>query len=64
MGSNAWVKEAIQAKKNILGVLCLETSGYTSNKKYSQTFPEGLDIKVFKTYKVDEEQLDSNFNNN
>lgn len=61
MGSNAWVKEAAQAKKSIRGVLCLETMGYTSNKKYSQAFPEGLDITAFKSYKVDEEQLIGNF---
>jgi hypothetical protein len=52
VGSDFWVKEALQAKKAILGVLCYDTAGYTSNKEHSQTYPQGLDPKMFQTYCV------------
>jgi len=52
VGSSFWVKEAVRTKKDVSGVLNLETLGYTSNKKNSQTLPEGMDPTMFQTYNV------------
>lgn len=52
MGSSFWVEEAFRTRKKVSGVLCLETIGYTSNKEHSQIIPEGMDPKMFQTYKV------------
>lgn len=52
IGSGNWVNEAIQTKKEVLGVLNLETLGYTSEKKNSQILPEGMDPTMFQTHNV------------
>ena len=52
VGSNFWVKESLRAKKKILGVLCYDTAGYTSEKEHSQTLPKGLDPKMLQTHGV------------
>lgn len=50
MGSDAWVRDALQRGHQVKGVLCLDTIGYLSEKKHSQFFPEGLDSDTFKTH--------------
>jgi hypothetical protein len=57
IGSSFWVEEAVRAKKDVLGVVNLETLGYTSDKKNSQTLPEGMDPTMFQTYKVQDVTL-------
>jgi hypothetical protein len=52
IGSGFWVKEAIRTNKDVLGVLNLETLGYTSDKKNSQTLPEGMDPTMFQTHNI------------
>ena len=52
IGSGFWVKKAVRDNKEVLGVLNLETIGYTSDKKNSQTLPEGMDPMMFQTHKV------------
>jgi hypothetical protein len=52
VGSGVWVAEACKAQKEILGVLCLETIGYTSDRKGSQVLPENMDPSMFQTYNV------------
>jgi len=52
IGSGFWVDEAVRTKKDVLGVLCLETIGYTSEKEHSQTLPEGMQPEMFQTYRV------------
>ena len=52
MGSAFWVDEAVRAKRQVLGVICYDTVGYTSEKQHSQTFPKGIDPNVFQTYNV------------
>jgi len=52
LGSGFWVEEAVRIKKDVLGVLNLETLGYTSDKKNSQTLPDGMDPTMFQTHKV------------
>jgi len=52
LGSDFWVKEALRLKKEILGVVNLETVGYTSDKEHSQTLPKGIDPKMFQTHNV------------
>ncbi|MHA1936176.1 MAG: M28 family peptidase, partial [Candidatus Thorarchaeota archaeon] len=50
LGSSAWVENANQDGKNIIGVLCLETMGYTSTAKNSQKFPDEIDPSLFTTF--------------
>ncbi len=52
VGSEIWVKEANKNRRDILGVLCLETVGYTSDLRGSQVLPENMDPKMFETYNV------------
>jgi len=52
IGSSLWVDEAVRTKKDVLGVLCLETIGYTSEKEHSQKLPEGMQPEMFQTYRV------------
>ena len=52
MGSSLWVEDAFRNKKEVLGVLCLETIGYTSDREHSQAFPEGMYPEMFQTYNV------------
>ena len=47
MGSSAWVEQAVLGKKEIIGVLCLETVGYTSKEPNSQKFPDEVDPRMF-----------------
>jgi hypothetical protein len=54
LGSSAWVKKA-QDGKDIIGVLCLETMGYTSTAKNSQKFPDGFEPSLFTTYSTQED---------
>jgi len=52
MGSGFWVEEAVRTNKEVLGVLNLETIGYTSDRKNSQVLPEGMDPTMFQTHRV------------
>ncbi len=52
IGSSFWVDEVLRRKEDILGVLNLETFGYTSDKANSQTLPEGMDPTMFQTHRV------------
>jgi len=52
IGSGFWVNEALRNNKEVLGVLNLETLGYTSDKENSQTLPEGMNPTMFQTYDV------------
>ncbi|MDF1541107.1 MAG: M28 family peptidase [Candidatus Thorarchaeota archaeon] len=54
MGSSAWAMKAITEKNDIIGVLCLETMGYTSKAPNSQKFPEQIDPGMFETYGTQE----------
>jgi hypothetical protein len=51
VGSTKWVKQALKDKKEIIGVLNLETIAYTSKQKHSQKMPSFL-FKLFPKYKV------------
>jgi aminopeptidase-like protein len=51
VGSNLWVEKAIAENHKILGVINLETIGYTSKQKNSQKFPSPL-FKIFPKYKT------------
>jgi Zn-dependent M28 family amino/carboxypeptidase len=53
-GSSHWVSQAQKEQKKVLGVLCLETVGYTSNGPHSQKFPRGLVPELFNIYGTDE----------
>ncbi|MHA1481081.1 MAG: M28 family peptidase, partial [Candidatus Thorarchaeota archaeon] len=52
MGSHAWVQQAVSEKKEIIGVLCLETMGYTSKEKNSQKFPDQVDPRMFEIFET------------
>jgi len=52
IGSGFWVDEAVRTKKDVFGVLCLDTIGYTSEKEHSQKLAEGMQPDMFQTYGV------------
>ncbi|MCE7742262.1 MAG: M28 family peptidase [Candidatus Heimdallarchaeota archaeon] len=52
LGSDYWVRKAIEEKKKILGVINLETMGYTSKRKNSQFLPPLMHPILFPSYKV------------
>lgn len=51
VGSSKWVEQAIKDKREIIGVLNLETIGYTSKQNHSQKFPSKL-FKLMPKYKT------------
>ncbi|MHA1862529.1 MAG: M28 family peptidase [Candidatus Thorarchaeota archaeon] len=55
MGSSAWVKSALLEKKEIIGVLCLETMGYISKKPNSQKFPEQIPPQMFEIFRTQDD---------
>jgi hypothetical protein len=52
MGSSFWVDEAVQRDKKVLGALCFDTIGYTSEKEHSQRFPPGMKVDMFQAAKI------------
>jgi hypothetical protein len=52
VGSDYWVKQAIEDDKKIIGVINLETIGYTSKRKNSQFLPPLMHPLFFPSYKV------------
>lgn len=52
MGSAFWVEEAQRTKKGVLGVLCFDTIGYTSNKEHSQILPAGVNPQILQMHRV------------
>ncbi len=52
VGSDIWVKKALELDKQITGVINLAAIGYTSKRKHSQFFPPLLKPLFFPTYKV------------
>jgi hypothetical protein len=52
IGSNYWVKQAIKNKKQIKGVINLESIGYTNKRKNSQTLPPLMGPLIFPSFKV------------
>ena len=60
MGSAKWMEQALQDKKEILGVLNLETIGFSSLRKKSQKLPSPL-FKLFPKYKTNMRKAIGNF---
>jgi hypothetical protein len=52
MGSSFWVDKAVQTNKKVLGALCFDTVGYTSEKEHSQRFPPGMKPDMFQTTNI------------
>ncbi|TXT67471.1 MAG: Aminopeptidase YwaD [Promethearchaeota archaeon] len=65
LGSELWLKEALDKKKQIKGILCFDTIAYTNKKLNSQWFPPSMSPKIlrniFKTHKVDFDEMVGNF---
>ena len=61
VGSDYWVKKALEEKKEILGVINLETIGYTSKRKHSQFLPPLMHPLLFPSYKVKTRKIIGNF---
>jgi hypothetical protein len=61
MGSSAWVHDALEKGQQVKGVLNLETMGYTSDRKYSQQFPPGMNPEMFEIHGTDPDLLTGNF---
>ncbi len=61
LGSGKYAEKAFNEGVNIMGVLNLETVGYTSSNPNSQNFPPGITLAPFTKYKVDEKAMIGNF---
>jgi len=61
IGSSKWIEKNKHNKQKILGVFNLEEIGYSSEKKYSQQYPAGIDPERYPSYKVDIENRVGNF---
>ncbi|MBD3189145.1 MAG: M28 family peptidase [Candidatus Heimdallarchaeota archaeon] len=61
IGSSRWVEKALKEQKKILGVINLETIGYTSARKHSQKSPMGFLTRLFPRYKVNIRKGKGNF---
>jgi hypothetical protein len=55
MGSDAWVRAAIAESKDIIGVLCLETMGYTLTAPGSQKLPEQIQADMFEIFETQDD---------
>ncbi|MFX0113631.1 MAG: M28 family peptidase [Candidatus Hodarchaeota archaeon] len=61
LGSSAYSKHVVDREMNIIGVLNLESVGFTSSKPYSQTLPAGVRLEMFETHGIDESQMIGNY---
>jgi hypothetical protein len=61
LGSSAYSKHVIEQKMNIVGVVNLESVGFTSSKPYSQTLPAGVSLDMFEIHGIDESQMIGNY---
>ena len=61
MGSDYWVRKAIEENKKIKGVINLETIGYTSKRKKSQLLPPLMHPLLFPSYKVKSRKMIGDF---
>ncbi len=61
MGSSAWVNDNLNNQKEIIGVMDLDSVGYTSKDKFSQKLPLGLKYKPFPNYKINQKQSVGDF---
>ncbi len=61
LGSSAYADSIVQQKIPILGMINLETIGYTSDKPHSQSFAPGTSLDMFETYRIDSEIMKGDF---
>lgn len=61
LGSSAYVKNVLENKMNIEGVINLEMVGFTSSKPHSQSFPPGVTLEALDRYNIDENLMIGNF---
>ncbi len=61
IGSSRWIRDALKSNKKISGVISIDSVGYASKKRYSQHFPKGLKMKIFKTHNVKEKYFIGDF---
>ncbi len=61
VGSDYWVKKAIEDDKKIIGVINLETIGYTSKRRNSQFLPPLMHPIFFPSYKVKSRKIIGDF---
>ncbi|HUT79622.1 MAG TPA: M28 family peptidase [Candidatus Bathyarchaeia archaeon] len=61
VGSTSWVKAHRKSLDKIAGVINLEEIGYSTEKKFSQNYPSGIDPKNYSSYKINLEEMKGNF---
>ncbi|MHA2232831.1 MAG: M28 family peptidase [Candidatus Hodarchaeales archaeon] len=61
LGSSAYSKYVVENQMNVVGVVNLESIGFTSSKPHSQTLPAGVRLDMFETHDIDPEQMLGNF---
>jgi hypothetical protein len=61
IGSKKWVEKAKSERKRILGVINLETIGFTTKKLHSQSSLKGIDLDILPTHKFDRKSMIGDF---
>ncbi|NHJ85623.1 MAG: M28 family peptidase [Asgard group archaeon] len=61
VGSSAWVKDNKKSLNKIAGVINLEEIGYSTENKYTQKYPSGIDPQKYPSYKVNLSEMKGNF---
>ena len=61
IGSSKWINDALYSNKKISGAIAIDSVGYASSQRYSQHFPKGLKMKIFKTYNIKEKYFIGDF---
>ncbi|MFX1505986.1 MAG: M28 family peptidase [Promethearchaeota archaeon] len=61
IGSDAYAKYVREKNMNVMGVINLESVGFATDEPYSQRFPKGISLDMFKTYKIDHNQMIGNY---
>ncbi|MHA2224201.1 MAG: M28 family peptidase [Candidatus Hodarchaeales archaeon] len=61
LGSSAYADLIVQRKVSVLGLINLETIGYTSDKPHSQSFAPGTSLDMFETHGIDPELMKGDF---
>ena len=61
LGSDAYSKYLIKNRMNVIGVINLESVGFTSNEPHSQRLQQGTSLDMFRTHSTDQNQMIGNY---
>ncbi|MFW9905635.1 MAG: M28 family peptidase [Candidatus Thorarchaeota archaeon] len=61
LGSGAYSKYVREKNINIIGIINLESVGYTTNEPHTQRLPKGISLSLFKTHSTDHHKMIGNY---